>query len=38
MGHTPGDLLDASYHKGQQNMWFRGGDLKGFLDKNIFIK
>ena len=36
VGHAPGDplstSLDASYHKEQEYIWFKGGDLNSFCD------
>ena len=26
--------LDASYHRGKENIWFRGGDLNGYERRN----
>ena len=31
-------LLDGSYHKKQEYLCFRGGDLKIFLDISLFMK
>ena len=41
-GITPGDprsmSLNASYHKKQGYIWYRGGDLNGFWDMRHFMK
>ena len=42
VGHAPtaslSVLLNVSYHKVHDYIWFRAGDLKGFRDSKAFMK